>query len=1049
VLGKLCAPSAKGGSASGLIEYLVGYAVAEKGATREQITEALDGVYAEAEDRPDLGVNVFWSPEAGGGTRPSSILVRNCASFLTANLEIDADGSRNEGIRSSAMHFVWSWNERETGLLTDEQAHRYTGEVLSKLGLSHHRSVVVVHRDTDNLHVHCAVGAVDPGSGLAYDRTGLHRRMAWAEREVELANGLDHDRGLAVVQDAGLETAHVRWADPHELAAWRAERRDERLVRQERRSFEGYRERDGTFERYVDASLAPRLVTALDLDKQRGVEPSWATLHTVAARYGCELGTAENGRIGVRDVGIGEMRVAHEQQLRNRRSALIAEVRDPADVDEQIANLRAQHTLEETQARERKQSGAFTQLPASLQARLEDLPAFQDAERSEQTIIDRVDADLRIVLSSITAQSSTFTREDVDEWLAARISDPEAIERLGDRIVRLKSVRVLSVDPMHPLMTTTEILAVEDALEADAKILAASPSGIGAFEVDNAIRAYEKQEAERRGRDFRLSGEQRAALVQLSRGSLVAIEGLPGVGKTTIQGAVRALGEQLGREVVGLTLSQAAAERLESEAGFRCVNTARASILEEGNSPVIPTKGIVVVDEASMVDSRANAKILQLARARGSIVLEIGDVRQLQPIDFGGSFRIVREAALDAGTYSELREIQRQERGWHREAVMELADGIAERDENARRAKVLSALHMLKEHGAITWVEDRDAAIDTAIALSRTRRDAGLDTLTLASDKDSVRHLSEEDRRRSGREGQGRRYTTDGGIREFTAGDRLMFLENSLGRRGLGVRNGDRGTVVAAHTNEIAVQLDGTNAKVVTFSPKAYTSFDYANACTVHKSQGASVDAAVSVIDRNASAELLFVAASRSKRELDIVVPRSAFTDINDFAHHVAERISLKTTTRTYDELLERTGGKQTMRILNMEAQRQALPMRRLYEADVIEPLHTLQAERISQAREAYHERKRDIEASAMSMEERLDGRRQALREIRSTITAAYRELRPQPFGEWLQDREERHVHSRPSTRQQERSVKREQSREQSFARADQLAQSEHLDLGR
>jgi hypothetical protein len=146
---------------------------------------------------------------------------------------------------------------------------------------------------------------------------------------------------------------------------------------------------------------------------------------------------------------------------------------------------------------------------------------------------------------------------------------------------------------------------------------------------------------------------------------------------------------------------------------------------------------------------------------------------------------------------------------------------------------------------------------------------------------------------------------------------------------------------------------------------------------------------------------------------------------------------------------LERTGGKQTMRILNMEAQRQALPMRRLYEADVIEPLHTLQAERISQAREAYHERKRDIEASAMSMEERLDGRRQALREIRSTITAAYRELRPQPFGEWLQDREERHVHSRPSTRQQERSVKREQSREQSFARADQLAQSEHLDLGR
>ncbi len=53
-----------------------------------------------------------------------------------------------------------------------------------------------------------------------------------------------------------------------------------------------------------------------------------------------------------------------------------------------------------------------------------------------------------------------------------------------------------------------------------------------------------------------------------------------------------------------------------------------------------------------------------------------------------------------------------------------------------------------------------------------------------------------------------------------------MFLENSLGRKGLGVRNGDRGTVIAASSNEIAVEFDGTNAKVVTFSPRGYTAFD-------------------------------------------------------------------------------------------------------------------------------------------------------------------------------------------------------------------------------
>jgi hypothetical protein len=362
VLGKLCAPPAKGGSASGLIEYLVGYAVAEKGATREQITEALDGVYAEAEDRPDLGVDIVWSPATGGGTRPSSIQVRNCASFSTASLEIDADGARNAGIRSSAMHFVWSWNERETGFLTDEQAHRNVGEVLGKLGLSHHRSVVVVHRDTDNLHVHCAVGAVDPGTGLAYDRTGLHRRMAWAEREVELANGLDHDRGLAVVQDAGLETAHVRWADPHELAAWRAERRDERLVRQERRSFEGYRERDGTFERYVDASLAPRLVTALDLDKQRLYEADVIEpLHTLQVERVNEAREAYHERkrdIEASAVSMEERLDGRREALREMRSAITAAYRElrPQPFGEWLQDREERHVHSRPSTRQQERS---------------------------------------------------------------------------------------------------------------------------------------------------------------------------------------------------------------------------------------------------------------------------------------------------------------------------------------------------------------------------------------------------------------------------------------------------------------------------------------------------------------------------------------------------------------------------------------------------------------------------------------------------------------------------------------------------------------------
>jgi hypothetical protein len=258
--------------------------------------------------------------------------------------------------------------------------------------------------------------------------------------------------------------------------------------------------------------------------------------------------------------------------------------------------------------------------------------------------------------------------------------------------------------------------------------------------------------------------------------------------------------------------------------------------------------------------------------------------------------------------------------------------------------------------------------------------------LTLGSDKDTVRHLSEQDRKLSGTEGQGRRYVTTGGIREFAAGDRLMFFENSLGKRGLGVRNGDRGDVIEATVERIVVRMDagdGREGRLVSFSPRSYKSFDYANASTVHKAQGASVDAAVAVIDRSASAELAFVAMSRSKQALDIVVPKTSFKDLDEFAEHVANRITLKTTTRTYDEVIERTGGPETLRVQNIEAQREAAPLRRIYDAEIVEPVRAVQSAEIKTIRQAYVDRKHEIAASAASMEERLEAQYQALRSMR------------------------------------------------------------------
>lgn len=1024
MIGRLCAGPKGGGSAGGLSEYLIGYAVAGKGSSKEEIAEALDGVYLEAERRTDLGVGALWSPEAGHGTRPSAILVRNCASLSTAALEMDADAAVNGAVQHATHHFVWSFRTCESGVLTDAQAVQYVSEVLDKLGLGHHRQQLVVHRDTmvrdesgtvtvGNLHLHAAIGSVDPRTGMAYETRGIWKHMARTEREVELAHGLEHDNGLYVVRDPGTRRARVEEATPDELAAWRRERREERLVAMERRSAEGYRARDTTFDRYADATVAPRLRTAMTLARDQDREPDWATLHAVAARYGCELQQDGDGRVILRDVGVGELRLEHERGRREVRTAMAAAGAERDEIDAAIAASKSGHEKVEAVERDRKREhGESLLLDDVLDDDCADMPAFQREDEAERAVVALVEHRPEVVLRDITAQSSTFGRDDVDAWLVLRIADPAQIERLGDLVVGHESVRVLEVDSRYPLLTTTEILDVEGRLDADARELAARASGFSSADIDAAVATYEAAMSESGGKPFCLSQEQRDALHSLERGGLVAIEGLPGTGKTTIQAAVRVLAQSQGREreIVGLTLSQAAAERLESEAGFSCVNTSRARIMEESGAPVIPRKGIVVVDEAAMVDSRAMGRILSLARERGSMVIAIGDTRQLQPIDAGASFRIVREAAKGAGTYSELRDIQRQRRDWHREAVSTLADAIVEGDNAKRLALVKGALEKLEANGAIAWSASRDSALDEAVTLTRSYRAAGFsDTLLLAGDKDTVRHLSEEDRRRDGREGRGRSYRTDGGMRELTVGDRFIFLENSLsGKRALGVRNGDRGDVVAVTASRISVRLDRDDGRVVTFSPRSYRAWDHGNALTVHKAQGASVGATVAALDRSTSAELAFVAASRSKHALALVIPRTAFRDLDDLAKHVSERISLKTTSQTYDEILERTGGKETIRVRKIERQRDAesSPLRRTWQAEVVEPMRAERDRRVLAVRSVYDARKKEIALSHAPLGERLDLGRTALCEFRSAVQDVHRSTKAPTYAAWLRERE-------------------------------------------
>ena len=91
---------------------------------------------------------------------------------------IPSGGRRGE---KPVYHLVLSWAVEER--VTEEQVHGAVEEALLELGLEDRQAVVMVHRDTDHLHVHAMVNRVSPEdgrfAGVGRDWTKLSR---WAKR---------------------------------------------------------------------------------------------------------------------------------------------------------------------------------------------------------------------------------------------------------------------------------------------------------------------------------------------------------------------------------------------------------------------------------------------------------------------------------------------------------------------------------------------------------------------------------------------------------------------------------------------------------------------------------------------------------------------------------------------------------------------------------------------------------------------------------------------------------------------------------------------------
>lgn len=371
-------------------------------------------------------------------------------------------------------------------------------------------------------------------------------------------------------------------------------------------------------------------------------------------------------------------------------------------------------------------------------------------------------------------------------------------------------------------------------------------------------------------RHRRLTVEQQQAVqsIATSGRSLDLLVGPAGAGKTTTMRALRAAWtvEHGRRSVVGLAPSAMAAQALAADLGVGCENTAKWLHDHEhrrGHGHTTLRRGqLVIVDEATLADTRTLDKITTIAVEAGAKVLLVGDPHQLQSVDAGGAFALLVDRRPDPPS---LTEIHRFTHGWEKDASLALSRGEVE------------VIGTYTRHDRIREGMTEEM-LDAAYQAWRADRNAGVQSILVTESTHAVQALNERaraERLLHARTVDGRETQLADGTRA-SAGDVVITRRNDRTRqvRGGGwVKNGDRWTITAVRDDDSVVlqRHDGSDPRPRgsgrTVLPAEYVAehLDLGYAITAHRAQGVTVDTAHVVVTAATTRENLYVAMTRGR----------------------------------------------------------------------------------------------------------------------------------------------------------------------------------------
>lgn len=606
--------------------------------------------------------------------------------------------------------------------------------------------------------------------------------------------------------------------------------------------------------------------------------------------------------------------------------------------------LRQQATLE---TRKVKDEPSIVELKKDWERQLNELGLTKDQLmnnlKSQKELPTQSKDEIIVKAVQIATEHEAVAKEEDIIRVAAKLG-------MGNyRVDELKTALSESKDIIHlqnNAYTTFEIVEMERGIINQAVSGHNQLQGMKLTTARAGIMDYEINKG------FKLTDGQREAVMHVlgSNDRILAIQGDAGTGKTTMLDVVRTISEsQQSQEVVGLSFTGKAASEIESAS--KISSRTIASLLASQDD----LKGkLVVIDEASMVSIKDMDALLKRCDEQTKIVL-IGDTKQLQTLGQGEIFASLQKH--EAVKTVRISEIQRQKDADYKDVVVKLGEKnvaeafnklermgaireVTDRDkrlteitnkylENPKETIIVTATNKdreqlnqmirneLRNSGKLdqtakpyvtrevktlygeekffneNYEKNEIIVTNSASVLGKAGAEARIigvnrDKNTITVDDGTRKH--DIDLKQHGNELQVYKQT----IREFTEGDKILFLKND---KGLGVKNGQTAFITGIDEKG-TLQVKMENGREFQFNPGTqYKYITHGYALTDYKSQGQTEKHVIYHADtsKGINYNQAYVGITRGKESVSI------YTDSTNQLKELAGVEQVKTSTLNYD----------------------------------------------------------------------------------------------------------------------------------------------------